>query len=118
MPQYRSRDSAQSTFDSKNLPNRPVLDVLRQPIDLGVVREHLVLELGRADEPALARILNERILFGPPAEWIVVEVLFLVKQQPALLQIADDVLVAIFDPAAATVFGAFVGEFAVGADSS
>ena len=44
------------------------------------------------------------------------EVLFLVKQQPALLQIADDVLVAILDPAAAAVFGAFVGELAVGAD--
>ena len=66
----------------------------------------------------LPRILNERILFGPPAERIVVEVLLLVEEQPALLQIADDVLVAVFDPAAAAVFGAFVGEFAVGSDGS
>ncbi len=38
-------------------------------------------------------ILNERIFFGPPAEWIFVQVLFLMKQQAALFQIADDVFV-------------------------
>ncbi len=68
---------------------------------LRVVREHLVLELRRADEPALARILDQRIFFGPPAERIVVKVLLLMEQQAALLQIADDVLVAVLDPAAA-----------------
>ena len=38
------------------------------------------------------------------------------EQQPALLQVADDVFVAVLDPAAAAVVGAFVGELAVGAD--
>ncbi len=40
------------------------------------------------------------------------------KQQPALLQIADDVLVAVLHPAATAVFGAFVGEFAIWGDGS
>ena len=94
-----------------------VFDVLGEPIDLGVVGEHLVLELGRFDEPALARVLDERIFFGSPAERVVVDVLFLVEEEAALLEVADDVFVAIFDPAAAAVVGAFVGEFAVGADA-
>ena len=68
-----------------------VFDVLGEPVDLGVVGEHLVLELGRADEPALARVLDERIFFGAPAERVVVDVLFLVEEQAALLQVADDV---------------------------
>ncbi len=44
-------------------------------------------------------------------------ILFLMEQQAALFQIADDVFVAIFDPAAAAVVGGFVGEFAVGSDA-
>ena len=94
-----------------------VFDVLRQPVDFGVVGEHLVLEFARLDEPALARILDERIFFGPPAERVVVDVLFVMKEEATLLEIVDDVFVAVFDPAAAAVFGTFVGEFAVGADA-
>ena len=108
--------SAQSTFVSRNLPNRPSLMCSGSQLILALFASISSLNCDRADEPALARILNERILFGPPAERIVVDVLLLMKQQPALFQIADDVLVAIFDPAAAAVFGAFVGEFAVGAN--
>ena len=92
--------------------------MLGQPVDLRVVREHVVFELRRADEPALARVLDEGVLFGAPAEGVVVDVLFLVEEQAALFQVADDVLVAVFDPAAAAVLGAFVGEFAVGGDRS
>ena len=72
-----------------------------------------VFELRRADEPALARILDQRIFLGPPAERIVVQVLLLMEQQAALLQLADDVLVGILDPAALIV-GRFGGELAVG----
>ena len=68
-----------------------VADVLRQPMDEAVVGQHLVAELRRADEPALPRILDERIFLGPPAERVVVQVLFLVEEQAAALQVADDV---------------------------
>ncbi len=91
--------------------------MLGEPVDLRVVGEHRVFELRRADEPTLTRILDERILFRPPAEWIVVDVLFLMEQQPALLQIADDVFVAILDPTAAAILRGFVSEFAVGTDA-
>ena len=67
------------------------LDVFRQPVDLTVVGQHLVFVLGGTHEPALARILNQRIFFSPPAEWIVVKILLAVEQQATVLQIADDV---------------------------
>ena len=92
-----------------------VANVLRQPIDFGVVGQHLVAEPRRADEPALARILDERVLLRPPAERIVVQILFLMEEQPAALQVADDVLVAVLDPAALVV-GRFRGELAIGTD--
>ena len=68
-----------------------VLDVLGQPVDLLVVGQHLVFELRRADEPALARILDQRIFFGPPAERILVQVLLLMIEQPAMPQLARDI---------------------------
>ena len=62
-----------------------------------------------------ARILDERIVLGPPTERVVVEILFLVKQQAVGLQLADDVFVGIFDPATLVV-GRLGGESAVGCD--
>ncbi len=50
--------------------------------------------LRRADEPALPRILDQRVFLGPPAERIFVQVLLLVEEQAAGLQVADDVAVA------------------------
>ena len=82
-----------------------------------VVREHFVFEIARANEPTLPRILNERILFGPPTERVVVQIFFSMKQQPALLQIANDVFVAIFHPATAAILRSFVGEFAIRTDA-
>ena len=65
----------------------------------------------------LARILDQRIFFRPPAERIIVQVLLLMEQQPSALQLADDVAVAVFDPAALIV-GRFGGELAVRGDRS
>ena len=93
----------------------PVADVLRQPVDAAVVLEHLLLEGGGADEPTLARILDQRVFFRPPTERIVVDVLLLVEERPFGLHLADDVAVAVLDPAA-LVFGRFGGERAVGGD--
>ena len=93
----------------------PVADVLRQPVDAAVVGQHLLLEGRGADEPALARILDQRVFFGPPTERIVVNVLLLVEQLAFGLHLADDVAVAVLDPAA-LVFGRFGGERAVGGD--
>ena len=95
----------------------PVADVLRQPVDPAVVGQHLLLEGRGADEPALARILDQRVFFGPPAERIVVDVLLLVEQHALGLQLADDVAVAVLDPAA-LVLGRFGGERAVGGDGA
>ena len=94
-----------------------VLDMLRQPVDAAVVRQHLFLEGGRADEPAFSRILDQRILFGPPAERIIVQILLLMEEQALGFQVADDVAVGLFDPAAFE-FGRFVGERAVGSDGA
>ena len=78
----------------------PVADVLGQPVDPAVVGQHLFLEGGCADEPAFAGILDQRVLFRPPAERIIVHVLLLVEEHAFGLQLADDVAVAVFDPAA------------------
>ena len=94
-----------------------MLDVVRQPIDLLVVGEHLIFELRRSHEPALTRILDERIFIGPPAEGVLVDVLLLVIKQPPLFQVAADVLVAILYPAA-LIIGRLVSELAIGADGA
>ncbi len=61
-----------------------ILDVFRQPVDLLVVGEHLLFELRSLDEPASPRVLNQRIFFGSPTERIIVQILFLMPEQPAL----------------------------------
>ena len=94
-----------------------VANVLRQPVDAAVVGEHLLFELRGADEPALPRILDQRILFGPPAERVFVQILLLVEQQPAAAQLARDVFVGFLDPAAGVV-GRFGGEAAIGSDGA
>ena len=71
-----------------------------QPVDLPVVGDHLVLELGGSDEPAFARILDQRILFGSPAERIVVQVLVLKEQRPLGPKLAADITIGLLDPTA------------------
>ena len=101
----------------EEVPETPVFDVFREPVDFGVVREHLVDELRRFDEPALARVLNERVVRRAPAERIIVQVLFEVEQNPAFFEVARNVFVAFLDPAA-FVIGRRVGEFPVGGDGA
>ena len=93
-----------------------VLDVLGQPVDPGVVGEHLLAELARADKPALSGILDQRIVVGPPAERIVVDILLLVHEQMTRPQVAGDVAVALLHEPAAP-HGEGVGEAAVGGDA-
>ena len=87
----------------------------REPVDLLVVGQHIVLMLGRANEPALARVLNQRIVVRSPAERILVLVLVQQVEFAFFFQAACDGLVAIFDPLAFVV-GSFRGELAVGSN--
>ena len=72
--------------------------MLWQPVDLLIVGQHLVFELGRTNEPTLARVLDQRIVIGSPAKRIVVQVLLLKVQQPAFLQFSNHRFVGVFDP--------------------
>ncbi len=68
----------------QKVPKASVADVLGQPVDGPVVGQHLFLEGRGADEPAVAGILDQRILFRSPAKRIIVQVLLLMIQQPPL----------------------------------
>ena len=92
-------------------------DVLGQPGDPGVVGQHPIAERGRADKPALPRVLDQRIVVGPPAERIIVQVLFEVQQQAARPQFPIDILVRVLDPAA-RIIGRLGCELAVRADGA
>ena len=92
-----------------------VFDVLWQPVDPGVVGQHRLAKLARADKPALPRILDERIIVGPPAERVVVDILLLVNEQAAGPQVAGDVAVALLHEPSAP-HRKSVGERAVGRD--
>src|SRR5262249_52331289 len=81
----------------------PVANVLRQPIDLLIVLELSLLELRRANEPALRGVLDQRVLVRPPAEGILVHVLLLMVEQAAMPQVAGDVAIGLLDPAALKV---------------
>ena len=70
-----------------------VADVLRLPLDLPVVRDKVVLELRGLDEPALARVLDQRILVRAGAEGIAVVVLVVFEERAAFFENADDRLV-------------------------
>jgi hypothetical protein len=74
-----------------------MLDVVGEPVHLLVVGEQVLAKPAGADEPALPRILDQRILVGPPAEGIVVDILLLMDEQPAGPEIAGDVAVAVLD---------------------
>ena len=81
-----------------NTPEEKVRLVAASCVDLLVVLQHRVLELRRADEPALTRILDQRILIGTPTERIVVQVLLLVEHQSAFLQVTRQRLIGVFHP--------------------
>ncbi len=68
--------------------------MLGKPVDLRVVGEHRLAELAGADKPAGAGVLDQRVVVSPPAEGIVVEVLLLMHQEPAVAEITADVAVA------------------------
>ena len=94
----------------------PLLDVLREPVDASVVGEHRVAELAGANEPARTRVLDEGIAVGPPTEGIIVDILLLMDQEPAGLEVAGDVAIAFLDEPAAP-HRELVGEGAVGGDA-
>ena len=73
-------------------------DMFRQPIDLLVVGQHWSLNCVVRMNQLLAE-LNQRVLVRPPAERVLVQILFLVEQQAALPQFATDVLIGLFNPA-------------------
>ena len=84
-----------------------VFDVIRHPVDLAVVFQHLVDKRRRFDIPAFTRILNQRVFFFAIAERVFVQVLFQMEQDSALFEVAGDVFVGFFDPASRPVRGDF-----------
>ena len=89
----------------------------RQPVDRTVVGEHLVFVLSRFDEPASARILDQRIVIGSPTEWILVLVLFLMIKLALFFEPASDGFVSVLDPNAFVV-RCLGGKFSVGANGA
>ena len=82
----------------EEISESPVANVFGQPANLAIVGEHPILELGRANEPALAGILDQGVVFCPPAERILVEVLLAHQQQARFAQLEYQILVRVFDP--------------------
>ena len=64
-------------------------DALRDPVDLLVVRDKVILDGCHADEPGLARIVNERCSASPAVRIIMLE-LRSCSEKPALLKILED----------------------------
>ena len=87
-------------------------DVFRQPTDFLIVLKHGLTERSRSDEPTFARILNERIFACSPAEWIIVQVLFLVPEFAFVAKTPSNGFIGILDPNPFVV-RSFVGESAI-----
>ena len=88
--------------------------MLGQPTDFRVVFEHGLAECGRADEPAFSWVLDQRVLACSPAEWVIVNILFLVPEQPSLAEGSADGSIGVFNPDSLVV-GRIGVEFPVGA---
>ncbi len=101
----------------QKIPEAPITDVFREPVDFLVVFQHIVTKPGRANEPAFPWILDERIFVCTPAEWVFVLILFLQVELSLFLQTAHDRFVSIFDPFAFEVWS-FRCKFPVGADGA
>src|SRR6476620_3257591 len=84
-------------------------------MDLLVILDHPLFVLRRANEPAPARILDQRILIRTPTEGILMQILFEMIKEASSAQLAGDVLIALFDPAPLIVWS-FGGELAVRTD--
>ena len=89
VPQYRSRESAQSTLFSSQFPNRPLLDVIGMPVDPVVDVQEALLDGRGADVPGGARVIEERGL-APPAERIRVQDRPGTEQASAGREVLDD----------------------------
>ena len=94
VPQYRSREIAQSTPFRSHSPNRPSLMYSGYQLMLRVVRDQLLLHGRRADVPGLLRVVQQRGL-ASPAEGIGVTIDAPFVQQAALFQVGHDVLVGV-----------------------
>ena len=92
-------------------------DVLRHPVHRAAVRERRLLPGGGADEPGRAGVLDQRVLFRPPAEGVLVAEGLRVEEEAGLPEAADDLVVGVLDPLALEP-GDFGGEAAVRADGA
>ena len=89
VPQYRSREMAQSMLPRQPLaePARP--DFRRVPPHAAVARQHRIAERRRPHEPGRPRVVQERSA-APPAMRIRVRQPLGSPQQPGLLEDVDD----------------------------
>src|SRR5262249_26021713 len=55
--------------------------------------------LARAQVPGGARVLDQRVLVGAHAEWVLVADLLRVHEEPASVEVARELAVAVLDPA-------------------
>ncbi len=88
-PQNRFRLIDQSRAPFEPLPERPVLDVRRDPVDLLVELDHAVLDGGDLHEPRAHRLVDERRV-GAPAVRVAVGVGLGLDQRTGRLQIGGD----------------------------
>ena len=65
VPQYRSREIAQSMLFVEPLAKSSFADRRRMPVDARVARQHRVLERRRAHEPRRARVVQQRRSAAP-----------------------------------------------------
>src|SRR3981081_826691 len=66
------------------------------PVDARVADEHRVLELGRADEPRSARVIQKRRL-APPAMWVRVLVQRRLPEHTAAFQLFENDCIGVLD---------------------
>ena len=69
--------------------------MFRVPVNLLIVPEHLFADSGGADEPGLARVIEQRCI-APPTERVLVLIFACLQQQPARGKVFGDPRVGFF----------------------
>ena len=95
----------------QEIAHAAVLDVVGHPVDGLVVGQQAVAQLGHADEPGGARVIDQRRV-AAPAEGVIVRVGLLFHQKAAAFQIGDDHGIGLFHEHARP--GGFPGHAALG----
>ena len=75
------------------------LDILRHPVDGTVVGDQLIAHGGHLDEPGFARVVQKRRV-AAPAEGVIMRELHRLDEVSALLELGEDIRIAILDEAA------------------